>query len=90
MPIEERKKFINVKASASITRVCRLLFPETAAHHCDFHDLRHSYAYHCLAKGLTIREVALALGDRMEVAEEYYTGFQIRLKEATKFASLLD
>lgn len=42
-----------------------------------FHDLRHSYAIHCLSRGASITEVALALGNSVTVCQSYYTGFEL-------------
>jgi site-specific recombinase XerD len=40
-----------------------------------FHDLRHSYAIHLLAIGMTMEDVARSIGDTIEVCEEFYAGF---------------
>jgi integrase len=40
-----------------------------------FHDLRHSYAIHLLAIGMTLEDVSRSIGDTMEVCEEFYAGF---------------
>ncbi len=40
-----------------------------------FHDLRHSYAIHLLALGMSLEDVSRSIGDTMEVCEEFYAGF---------------
>jgi integrase len=39
------------------------------------HDLRHSHAIHLLTLGATLTDVSLNLRNRIEVCQEYYTGY---------------
>jgi len=52
-----------------------------------FHDLRHCYAIHLLRLGRELTDVALALGDGMEVTQRYYTGFAMANSAAKRMAS---
>lgn len=39
------------------------------------HDLRHSHAIHLLSLGATLTDVSMNLRNRIEVCQEYYTGY---------------
>ena len=41
------------------------------------HDLRHSYAIHLLSKGIPIGQVALSLGNSIQVSQEHYVGYSL-------------
>lgn len=40
------------------------------------HDLRHSYAIHCLKMGMSLGMVANSLRNRIEVCQKHYTGYE--------------
>jgi integrase len=50
------------------------------------HDLRHSYAIHLLSLGISLTDVARALGDGMAVVQMYYTGFAMSDSQALRLA----
>jgi len=84
---EAERKALRRERWADIVRgACKTAFPKDPEKHLKFHDLRHSYAIHCLSKGLTLEQVAKALGDSIVVVQEYYTGFVLTLNELDGFA----
>lgn len=42
-----------------------------------FHDLRHSYAIELLNHGVSLSLTAQALGNSVQVCQEYYAGFEL-------------
>jgi len=58
-----------------VTSASRLLWPNDKSKWISPHDLRHSYAIHCLSKGHSLGVVANSLRNRIEVCQKYYTGY---------------
>lgn len=84
VPVETQKSLRNERWAEKIKAACVATFPDEPEKHLTFHDLRHCYAIHCLRCGLTMEQVAKALGDSIVVVQEYYTGYVARLDELDK------
>jgi integrase len=54
---------------------CLKTFPKDKSKWIGPHDLRHSHAIYLLGKGASLTQVALNLRNRVDVCQEYYTGF---------------
>lgn len=65
-----RDLFYDFVSSAS-----RKLWSDDKSKHICIHDLRHSYAIHCLSKGHNLKLVANSLRNTSAICEKYYTGF---------------
>lgn len=89
LPFENKIYHGQLKAVDTIKEACVKLFPKETVHHCSWHDLRHSYAYALLQRGVGLEVIARNLGDRIDTVEEYYTGWKNRLQEAKKLSDLL-
>lgn len=80
----------SLKFSEITKRACRKVFPHDSEKWCRFHDLRHSYAIHCLSKGVPIDLVALSLGNSVQVCQKYYVGFTLTPYQTQIMKSLLN
>jgi integrase len=54
-----------------------------------FYDIRHSYAIHCLTKGVPIDLVAQSLGNSEAVCNEFYTGYKLTAGGVSAMAKIL-
>lgn len=81
---EEEKEWLrkSFDAAAVMRAACR----KAGLTEITFHDLRHSYAIHCLEKGREITDVAAMLGDEVATTQRYYTGYGASHKMAKRFA----
>lgn len=77
------------QAAKIVRAACLAAYPNKSEWNLCFHDLRHSFAVACCDKGMGLDWLAQQLGDRMEVAEEYYVGFiQSEVTQTAAFALL--
>lgn len=75
IPLNEKMPYRNLPFSKITKRICKKLFPKDPMKHCVIHDCRHSYAIYLVSKGVSLSQVAQALGDSVAVAEKHYSGF---------------
>lgn len=74
---EETKREIRLDRIAEIlTKACEQEF-ESRRKHLTCRDLRHCYAIHLISRGVSLSMVAQALGDSIQVTQEYYAGFAL-------------
>jgi len=72
LSMAQREGLRNRKHSTMLKAACR----QAKLAQCRLHDLRHSYAVHCLSVlGAPIQLVAQSLGNSVTVCEKYYSGF---------------
>lgn len=71
----ENKADYRYRIIVSLQDACRKAFPTQRNKWVSPHDLRHSHAIHLLGQGASITQVALNLRNRVDVCQEYYTGF---------------
>ena len=69
------KNLRSTKFAELLKQACRKTFPNKPNKHLVAHDLRHSFAKALINKGLNLTFVAKQLGNRIEVAQEYYAGY---------------
>ena len=67
---------------------CEKVFPTNPQKHCVAHDLRHSFAIRLL-QFVNLTYVSLQLGNRIEVCQEFYTGYELHDENITVLKSLM-
>lgn len=75
VPLAEKKRLRKMKWSDLVRGWCAKAFPTEPEKWIKFHDLRHSYAIMLLDAGVHINDVALSLGDGIQVTQDHYAGF---------------
>lgn len=76
IPEDERVALRGAKFAERLTKACREVFPNNPQKHLVAHDLRHSFAIRMLERA-NLTYVALQLGNRIEVCQEHYTGYEL-------------
>jgi integrase len=89
LPATTKKAKRDVKWADVIGDLCEKLWPGDAEKHITFHGLRHSNAIWLLSKGATLQEVAQHLGNRAEVTERYYSGFELKKESIERLRRLV-
>lgn len=80
LPIEKKHEMRYLSFSAIFKRALKATFPDNYHGHYSQmkpHDLRHSYAYALLQKGLTITQISKLLGNSVTVCEKYYLRYSM-------------
>lgn len=72
LPDKERYR---ERFAKDLRRACHAAFPTDSTKWVSPHDLRHSYAIHCLSLGVSIDEVSLSLRNTVPVCQRYYIGY---------------
>ncbi len=90
LPEDDKKALRFTKARDSIQLACKELFPNNPRKWLTFHDLRHCYAIHLAMKGLSISQIARAIGDTEDTVRKYYAGFVMIDEEAESMALKLN
>lgn len=72
---DKKRELRTANYARDVKTTCSDVFNDPLKH-CVFHDLRHSYAIHCLSAGMSMEMIALFLGNSVAVCEKYYTGFK--------------
>ncbi|MBM4316987.1 MAG: site-specific integrase [Deltaproteobacteria bacterium] len=85
-----KSKLRKLKFSEITRQACKKAFPHDPEKWCRFHDLRHSYAIHCLSKGIPMDLVALSLGNSITVCQKYYVGFSLTNYQTEIMMNLLN
>lgn len=76
IPEDDRVALRSAKFAEVLTHACRQVFPNNPQKHLVAHDLRHSFAIRMLERA-NLTYVALQLGNRIEVCQEHYTGYEL-------------
>jgi integrase len=92
IPLHEREKHRRRAEALSkkLHRRCAKLFPGQPTKECNFHALRHSNAIWLLSKGVSMYEVAQHLGNKHEVTERYYSGFELKKESISRLRKMID
>jgi integrase len=75
--LDKRKEFRTLRFAEILRTACEKQFPNRPIKHCVAHDLRHSFAIRNLHQDVNLTYVAQQLGNRIEVCQEYYTGYTL-------------
>lgn len=72
---QSSKDHCRTRLFGALADACRLAFPTESTKWIGPHDLRHSHAIYLLGKGASLTQVSLNLRNRLDVCQEYYTGY---------------
>lgn len=82
LPEAELIRLRKMSHSKVFKKICEKAFEGKKNKICVFHDLRHSYAVNAVALGISLANIANAIGDTIAVTEQYYSGFSLTTEAA--------
>ncbi len=85
---ETKFKLRHSRLAEMLRTVCEQKFPQAPQKHCVAHDLRHSFAIRLL-QFVNLTYVSLQLGNRIEVCQEFYTGYELHDENITVLKSMM-
>lgn len=85
---ETKFKLRHSRLAEPLREVCEQKFSSDPQKHCVAHDLRHSFAIRLL-QFVNLTYVSMQLGNRIEVCQEFYTGYELHDENITVLKSLM-
>jgi len=85
---ETKFKLRHARLAEVLKAACEQQFSSNPQKHCVAHDLRHSFAIRLL-QFVNLTYVSLQLGNRIEVCQEFYTGYELHDENITVLKSMM-